>query len=362
MNPRGHLLLLGLNHEQAPLEVRERFALSPDAVESLYAAAGRDPDVLGCIILNTCNRVEIYLYAHSSKPIDSLRREWLRQTATDAELLAPHEIRKEGETVLAHLMEVAGGLRSQVVGETEILGQVKQAYAAAVARESCGSELNFFFQKAFQAAKWVRTHTAVGEGQVSVATVAVDLAGKIFGRLNSASVLVLGAGEIGARTLKALKSRGVETFSVASRTLERAAGIARNYGGTVLPFENLATNLHFYDIVIASTAAAEPVISRDLLARTRRLRPHRPLFLIDLGIPRDIEPAASDLDEVYLYNLDDLAAIARENLTTREEEVSRSTKWVGNRAREVWERFHAVSPPPTHSPSLPLRREGPAGA
>ena len=237
---------------------------------------------------------------------------------------------------IQHLLEVATGIDSQMLGETEIFGQVKAAYAAAQARGHTGVVLNRVFQKTFQAAKHVRTHTAITEGQVSVANVAVDLAVNIFGQLGSLRILLLGAGEIGEKTARAFQSRGATGLVVASRTLERATELAAALGGAALPFEQREARLVDFDIVVCSTAAPHTVISAAAVAATMKHRPAQPLFFIDLALPRDVDTAVTSLDNVYLYNLDDLAQIAEENRRAREAEVVRAKAILAEKSAALW--------------------------
>jgi glutamyl-tRNA reductase len=237
---------------------------------------------------------------------------------------------------IQHLLEVASGIDSQMLGETEIFGQVKEAYAAAQARGHTGVVLNRVFQKTFQAAKHVRTHTAITEGQVSVANVAVDLAVNIFGELGPLRILLLGAGEIGEKTAKAFQSRGAGGLVVANRTFERAAELATALGATALPFEQRGVRLRDFDIVVCSTAASHTVISAEVAAVAMEFRPAQPLFFIDLALPRDVDAAVTALDNVYLYNLDDLAQIAEENRRAREAEVVRARAILAEKSAALW--------------------------
>jgi len=242
-----------------------------------------------------------------------------------------------------------------MLGETEILGQVKEAYAAAQTRHSVGPVLNRVFQKTFQYAKHVRTHTAIAEGQISVANVAVDLATKIFGALADAQILLLGAGEIGDKTAKAFQSRGARSLTVASRRLERATELANALGAVAIPFEQWPTRLADFDIVVCSTAAPETVVKLTDIRAAMKKRPARPLFLIDLALPRDVDPTAADEGNIFLYNLDDLAKIAEENLAARTAEVKRAREILTEKANLLWSQINkgALSDEhPRHPPGV----------
>ena len=235
-----------------------------------------------------------------------------------------------------HLVEVSAGLDSQMLGETEIFGQVKAAYAAAQAGGTTGPVLNRVFQKGFQAAKHVRTTTAITEGQVSVANVAVELALNIFGGLADTRILLLGAGDIGEKTAKAFQSRGAAALTVASRNLERAMELATSLGASAMPFEQREARLAEFDVVVCATSAPDLVISLAATRAAMHRRPARPLFFIDQALPRDVDPAVADLQNVFLYNLDDLAKIAEENRAAREAEIAKCRAIVAAKADALW--------------------------
>ncbi len=328
--------LLGATHHTAPLEVRERLALDSAGEAALGAELARLEDLREFAVLATCNRVEFY--GVSADPAAAAR---VQAAFCAHQRFAPAEFDKvrlslTGRDAVQHLLEVSAGLDSQMLGETEIFGQVKAAYAAAQARGTAGTLLNRIFQKAFQAAKHVRSHTAITVGQVSVANVAVDLALNIFGDLGEARILVLGAGEIGEKTARAFQSRGARILTVASRTGERAMELAAQLGGSALPFGQREDRLAEFDIVVCSTAAPHAVLSRAAAEAAMRRRPTRPLFLIDLALPRDVDPAAADLDNVFCYDLDDLARIAEQNRVARAAEVIRCRALLTERADTLW--------------------------
>jgi glutamyl-tRNA reductase len=213
---------------------------------------------------------------------------------------------------------------------------VKDAYADAQKRATVGAALNRLFQKTFQAAKHVRTHTAIGQGQVSIATVAVDLAQKIFGDLERTQILVLGAGDVGEKTVTAFKSRGAAHLTVANRTLATAQALAESLDGQAIPFEEVSAQLGRFDIVVCSTAAPTHVLDTAMIGAAIRKRPARPLFLIDLALPRDVEATSAKLSNVFLYNLDDLAKIADENLALRQAEIARCRAILSEKAEALW--------------------------
>ncbi len=334
----GIFFHLGASHRTAPLALREKLALTPEKTVALGARIGAAGELREWAVLSTCNRVEIYGVAGSPAAIDHLQAEFCALLECSPTDFASAAQRRFGLDALRHLLGVAAGLDSQMLGETEIFGQVKEAYAGALRRGTAGPMLNRVFQTTFQAAKFVRTHTAITEVQVSVANVAVELALKIFGELRTVRVLLLGAGEIGEKTARAFRSRGAEALTVASRRLDRAIELAQALAAAALPFESAPVRLAEFDIVLCATAAPGVVIAHDAVAAAIRRRPARPLFLIDLALPRDVEPAVAKLPNVFLYNLDDLAKIAEENRTARESEVARAHALVEEKAGALWPR------------------------
>lgn len=339
MSAPGPLLFhLGASHQNAPLALREKLALPPARAEELRARlAGAGLPELA--LLNTCNRVEFYGVAAAPADVAALEAAFVAVTGLAAEEFAAVRAHDAGPAAIRHLIAVAAGLESQLLGENEIFGQVKDAYAAAQADGRVGPVLNRVFQKAFQAAKHVRTHTALNEGQVSVANVAVELALTIFGDLGSSRVLLLGAGDIGEKTAKAFQSRGAGALTVSSRTPERALALAAALDATALPFENFARHLGDFDVVVGSTAAPDIVVRLADVAAARVKRRAQPILFLDLALPRDIDPAVADLENVYLYNLDDLAKIAAQNLAAREAEVGRARAIVAEKADALWQQI-----------------------
>lgn len=330
------LFVLGATHHSAPLAVREKLTLDPAKASALHAELAALPGLREFAMLSTCNRVEFYGVAASSNAIARMQSLFCLRQQFDAAEFEKIRLHLRGRDTIRHLLEVAAGLDSQMLGETEIFGQVKDAYAAAQSRGSTGPVLNRVFQKAFQAAKHVRTHTAITEGQVSLANVAVELALNIFGELRHARVLLLGAGEIGEKTARAFQSRGAASLTVASRRFERAMELATALGASAMPFEQREARLAEFDVVVCATSAPSAVVARETAATALRKRPVRPLFFIDLALPRDVEPAVADLQNVFLYNLDDLAKIAEENRAARETEIAKCRVIVAEKAEALW--------------------------
>lgn len=330
-------VVVSINHEIAPLDVRERYSMEESEVAKLYAKLHAGEMITESLVLNTCNRFELYVQLSDETPSQEILELLAEFYSVDREDLAAHSHLRSGREAVEHLIEVSAGLRSQITGEAEIFGQVKAAYALSQEKGYAGKTINRVFQKGFQAAKLIRNTTSVGEGQINIANVAVDLAGKIFGEIKSASALSLGTGEIGEKTVKSLRSRGAENFGVASRRQERAQEVAREWGGVPRILDELPTYLPEYDIVIASVGSDTAIITKKLLEECLSKRRGRPLFLIDLGLPRNIEKGCGTLDNVFLYNLDDLATIADENLAQRKQAVLESKAIAAQKSQFIWD-------------------------
>jgi len=326
--------VIGATHHTAPLHVREKLALAAESEAALHAELGLELHEFA--VLNTCNRVEFYGVAADPAAAARVGAAFCARQQFALSDFEKFRLYLRGREALQHLLEVAAGLDSQMLGETEIFGQVKEAYASAQARRSAGPVLNRVFQKAFQAAKHVRTNSAITIGQVSVANVAVELALNIFGSLAEARILLLGAGEIGEKAARAFQSRGAAALTVASRRPERAMELATQFGASALPFEQREARLAEFDVVVGSTAAPGTVISLAAAAAAMKKRPARPLFFIDLAMPRDVEAGVAGIDNVFLYNLDDLARIAEANRAAREVELVRCRALLAERAHALW--------------------------
>lgn len=335
------LFVLGTTHHRAPLAVREKLSLSAENAAALHAELAAMSDLREFALLSTCNRVEFYGVASSATALERVVGAFCARQQFDPAEFKKIQLDLRGRAAVQHLVEVSAGLDSQMLGETEIFGQVKEAYAAAQARGSTGPVLNRVFQKGFQAAKHVRTQTAITEGQVSVANVAVDLALTIFGGLNDTRILLLGAGEIGEKTARAFQSRGAAALTVASRRLERAMELATALGASALPFELRESHLPEFDIVVCATSAPDVVVSLAAAKAAMHKRPARPLFFIDQALPRDVDPAVAEIENIFLYNLDDLAKIAEENRAAREAEIAKCRAIVSEKAEALWRQVAA---------------------
>ena len=320
-----NILCAGINHHLATVDVREKFAVATHELAEVLARIREIDCLAGAVIVSTCNRVEFY--AASVCPIrviDGLLAYLSERTGGTEAPLYMHDSPRS----VRHLFRVVSGLDSMVIGETEILGQIKQAYAAATECGATNRHINKLFQNAFHVAKQVRTETQITRGSTSVGSVAVDLAEKIFGGLSGRNVMLLGAGDTSERTARSLVSRGVRTVIVANRTFDRAARLADEIGGMAVHFEHWHTAFEEVDILICSTAATEPIVTVEKIEPLLRHRDGRPLFIIDLAVPRDVEAAVNDLENVYLYDIDSIEQIVKQSLEVRKAEVVRCEQMI----------------------------------
>jgi glutamyl-tRNA reductase len=329
------LLVIGLSHRTSPVELREQFAFDETAIPDTLAKLRQSGLAEEGVILSTCNRVELYV----ASPYDDNRtckdlQQFLGARAASTSLDDALYTYREPQSV-EHLFKVACGLDSMVLGETEILGQLKKAYDLALQHGHTGSCLNRAFQRAFNVAKHVRTQTNIQRGNISIASVAVELAEKIFSSLAQRTVLIIGAGETSEKTAKALLSRGAGSILVSNRSHDRGQALAEALGGRAVAFADWAHEFDPVDIVISSTSAPHYVLDRATLEPLLKRRRSRPLLLIDIAVPRDIEPEINFLENVYLYNIDDLQTIANGYLKQRQEEISRCESIIREKAQAL---------------------------
>lgn len=311
------LLAFGINHTTAPLAIRERVAFAPDVMAEVLKDARKQIGAHEAAILSTCNRTEIYLA--SNLQADAILT-WLEShSAISRQDLQQCHYLFRGDEALRHMMKVAGGLDSLVLGEPQILGQMKSAYAMAREAGTVGASLHAAFQQVFAVAKQVRSQTAIGENPVSVAYTAVTLAQQIFSDLKQDTALLIGAGETIELVAQHLSEQGIDHIIVANRTLERARQLAGRYGGEAILLPDIPRYLHRADIVISSTASPLPLLGKGAVESALKVRKHKPMFMLDIAVPRDIETEVGDLPDVYLYTVDDLQAVIDQNRKSREE-------------------------------------------
>jgi glutamyl-tRNA reductase len=336
-----NLILVGVNHKTTPVEIREKLAFTKGKIEESVDRLFNFPDIIEHTILSTCNRVEIYARANCQ---DSAIKA-IKQFICDFHEVSPVELEDHfysyrNEEAVEHLFRVSSSLDSMILGEAQILGQVKDAYSLAKDLRSTGLVLNQLFEKAFSIAKKVREETGIAERSVSISSAAVELAQKIFDDLENRTVMLVGTGEMAELAAKHLISYGVKTVYVTSRTYDRAANLARTLNGSALDFEAFKNELHRADIVITSTSASNFIIKKEMVKKAIHKRKNKPIFFIDIAVPRDIEPDINDLENIYLYDIDDLHVVVSANMKEREkeadnamnfisQEVTKFNNWVG---------------------------------
>jgi glutamyl-tRNA reductase len=341
-----HVIVVGLSHRTAPVDLRERVDFQGRVESALRALAGRG-STSEAVVLSTCNRAELYAAAEDAARARADLAFFMGEFhGVDRDRLAAHMYDLSDLEAARHLLRVASGLDSLVVGEPQILGQVKEAHTLATGAQTVGPVLNRLFHASFAAGKRVRTETGLASGAVSVSYAAVALARKIFGDLAGRNVLVLGAGEMGKLTAQHMKSQGVTQVTIVSRTLAHAMRTAEAIGGTASPWEEMDAKLAGSDIVITATGAGTTVLTKAHVETVMRPRRGRPLFIIDIAVPRDVDPAAGEIEQVFLYNIDDLQTTVRENLARRASEVLRAESIVAEEVSRfgAWLRSRGAVP------------------
>jgi len=337
------IAVIGVSHETAPVEVRERLSFGPEEASSALLSLREEAGVEEAVLLSTCNRTEVYLFpARGEGALAAVQRVLAGRAGGESDRIEPYLFQAWGERAVEHLFEVSSGLDSLVTGEAEIQGQVKDAYRMAaalpVSPPMAGPVLNRLFQMALSVGGRVRAETAIGEGSASVASVAVELAGKIFGSLRGKRVLILGAGVMGELIVDALTRSGVQGILVANRTHERALALAERYRGHAIPMDRLQEAISTVDIVLCSTAAPQPVLTRSIVRESFREPRRHPLLIIDIAIPRDVDPAVGDEPGIFLYNVDDLRKIVDEHVQLREGAIPEASHLIRRQSEEfrVW--------------------------
>lgn len=342
------LVCLGLNHETAPVEVRERFALTPKAVERELEFLQSNDAISESVVLSTCNRTEYYAVVEDRTPFSRIE-EWIckqRGFSGPREGLFYHS---EQQAAAEHLCRVSAGMNSMVLGETEIFGQVKKAYQIAHMHKTTGGVLNRLFQKTFGVVKKVRNSTGIQIGSTSVASASVELAEQVFGSLTDSTVIVVGAGEMARKAAQALKSRGAKAVVVTNRSYDKAVELAESVDGRAVKFDQWEDELVHADIIISSTGAPHYVLQPRHIEGVRRKRKFRSLIAIDIAVPRDIDPAINEIEEVYLYDIDVLQKLADDARHRREQELLRCDKII---KEELEKAQLPLSTPPQGYPPL----------
>ena len=342
------LFLLGVSHHTAPVDLRERVDFPKRGLVEALGELAKGPAPAEAVVLTTCNRAEIYVSCEDAESTHTELSEFMSQFhGVPTGELTPHLYARQGKEVARHLFRVAAGLDSLVVGEPQIFGQVKDAYAIAARQGSTGILLNKLFPWSFNVGKRIRAETGLGEGAVSVSYAALSLARKIFGKLDNRAVLVVGAGEMAELTATHLQAQQVKRIAVASRTFARANALANRVDGTAVEWSEIDTQLVDADIVVTATGATTPILTGPAIERVMHARRNRPLFIIDLGLPRDVDPSAAELEQVFLYNIADLRAIVSENLARRQEQTTQAETLVATATEEFLTWMHARGTIPT---------------
>src|ERR1700742_3670040 len=336
-----NIVLMGLNHKTAPIELRERLAVGPQQLEEATRSLMQAPGVIEGMILSTCNRVELLT---SQKPDTPQLLHFIGSYfGIDQQQLAPHMYEYRQEEAVRHLFRVACSLDSMVIGEPQILGQVKSSYMAARSAGAIRGHLDKVLQRAFVVAKRVRTETEIGSSSVSIASVAVELARKIFGSLEDKKVLLVGAGKMSEQAARHLMNHGAGTVLVANRTHERAEQMAQRFGGRAIRFEELYSSADQADIIITSTGSAQPVFRREHAHHFLHQRRGRPMFFIDIAVPRDVDPEVNKLDGIFLYDIDDLQSVAGSHLRERTKEADVAEAMILAEVTNYQRRLHALN-------------------
>jgi glutamyl-tRNA reductase len=338
------LALIGVNHKTAPIELRERLAISSDELPDVIRALAAEPGVAECMLLSTCNRVEMLAVLES--PEIDIAGFLQRQFAVEVSFLVPHLYTHLDQDAVRHLFRVAASLDSMVVGEPQILGQVKEAYAAARVAGAIGSQLEHLLQSAFAAAKRVRSETEIGANSVSIASVAVELARKIFGSLHGRTVFLVGAGKMSELAARHLVQQGADAILVTNRTEERARQLAAPFNGRVVPFAEIYDAASDADIVISSTGAQHPIFRREHGQAFMHRRRNRPMFFIDIAVPRDVDPAVNKIEGVFVYDIDDLQQIAAAHIAERGREAGDAEAMIAAEVERFQQRRRAVNVAP----------------
>jgi len=317
------LLAFGINHQTAPVAIRERVAFGPESMQSALQHLTESTPVEEAAILSTCNRTEVYCELNATN--SNVVLNWLQEFhQLDQGSLEPYIYRHPDQLAVRHMLRVASGLDSLVLGEPQILGQMKDAYQQASAAGTIGKTLSKLFQHTFSVAKQVRTDTAIGHSPVSVAFAAVALAKQIFGDLSPLTTMLIGAGETVELAARHLNESGMGRMIIANRTVERAQALASQFNGFAIPLSEMPSHLAEADIIISSTASSLPILGKGSVESALKQRKHKPMFMVDIAVPRDIEPEVDELDDVYLYSVDDLQEIIQENLQSRQDAANQA--------------------------------------
>ncbi len=343
------IIVIGLNHKTAPVEIREKLAFnSADLLKKALRQLTNERGLKETVILSTCNRVEIYVFNDNEKtPTEEIVKKFLCEFhSIEREVFEKYLYVYKDKEAVEHLFKVTSSLDSMIVGEPQITGQVKDAFEVALSERATSLILNHLMKRAFFTAKRVRNETRISENPVSVSYAAVGLIKKVFDDLSKKTILLVGAGEMAELALKHLMGSGIKSVFIANRTFDRALELAKEFNGQAVPFENLKEQLAKSDIVICSTGASHYVITEKIIKEAMALRKYKPIFLIDISVPRNIEPSCNELDNVYLYNIDDLQDIVDSNLFERKKEAQKALKIIEEEVEKFFQWLNSLESVP----------------
>ena len=338
----SRIAICGLSHRTAPVEVRERLALPAPTIPGALTELNHQTGIKESLILSTCNRVELALSLEDSANLNDALQEFIqKQGIVSFASVDPYLYKLEGRDAVRHLFRVASSLDSMVVGEPQILGQLKDAYSLAKEMGTVSSQLDQLITRAFHVAKRVRSETEIGESAVSVSYAAVELAREIFGNLAGSKVMLIGAGKMSELAARHLRNTGAKQIYVTNRTYDRAVELAKLFDGWIVDFSTFKQTLPSVDIIITSTGAREPILTREDMRAVMKARRNKPVFIVDIAVPRNVEPAVNELDNVFLYDIDDLQKVVERNLKGRAEAAEHAARiieeeiqWIESRMRE----------------------------
>ncbi len=340
--------VVGISHNSVSAQDMSPYCLDSAEIQELYQNLPQKNCSGKTLILSTCNRVEIYGLSDDIDSAFESAKNIISQGKKDMTNFEKFCYKKSGREALAHLFSVASGLDSQMIGETEIFGQVKQAYEIAASKTILTSDIHLAFQKAIQTAKWIRSNTFVGRGKISIGSVSADLAIRIFESLKEVKILLIGSGDAGEIVAEALKLRGANNITIANRTWENALKLSLKIRTAALPIEIALEDIEKFDIIIAATSAQTPIITANMMQKSVSLRSDNPQFIIDLGVPNNVSEDVEKIENVFSYDLQNLSKIANENLESRKSEIALANAEIDRKSALVWERFLKKSKADSH--------------
>lgn len=340
MSSEREIFSIGIAHDKCDTSLIAEYSLSGMLLEKACLNAINTDGIDEIFTLSTCNRVEIFVVGSPQKTFDaSINAVTLNGARSAQKFLESARIFRDKEAII-HLFETASGLKSQMIGETEILGQIKKAYAHASSKNYCKTVLNRVIQKSIQCAKWIRTNTEIGSGNTTIGAVAAEVASRIFEDISKTKILLAGSGDVGRSVAQALSARGAENITVSSRTWENAKSLSDDVKGSAIGFNRVAEELGKFDIAIFALSNAEHIINMQIASVAEEYRKHKPIFLMDLSVPNNVEKQCANLSGIFLYDLSDLSKVANENIQMRKNEIEKAKKTILEKAQYVFDRLN----------------------